>query len=211
MKQLLGISLVALLFFSCTKKDSSTPYDTATPAPTTPTYTIADYTKLTTGNYWVYEIVNVDTLGNATPAGTDSCYIEKDTMIKGNTYAELINYPFTGTEFLRDSASFLLDQDDNALFTLSYFNVELYQDSIPGAISIYSVPNSQVVITVPAGTYTCYDFMGTVTIYTKGYKWGNPRYSGYYYSAGVGLVEAINFYISQPGTVQYRLLRAKVN
>lgn len=198
-----------MFLFSCTKKEVSSPViNTYTPRDTV--YTISDYTKLSVGNYWVYQVVNVDTLGNVTVQGTDSCYIKNDTTIRGNIYFHMVNAPFNIYTLVRDSSSCMINQYGNIQFTLGYLNTALVEDSTAQVTTIYSVPDAPMGITVPMGTYYCFDYMGISTIYTQGYKWGRTRYSDNYYSPGMGLVEASTYNINQPGTIQCRLIRAHI-
>jgi hypothetical protein len=203
MKQLLFVSVLAMLFFSCSKQE------TQTPASNSSGYAISNYSKLTVGNYWIYQIYNVDTLGNATPAGTDSCYIKNDSIVNRNTYAVVYNYPLqTGISLLRDSADFLIDQHGNIRFAYGYFNTVLYSnDTISYTYSIsYNVPSSQATVVVPLGTFACYDYKGTYTYITT----GKVRYAHNYYAFNIGLVELVTFYLDSPGTLQYRLARSHV-
>jgi hypothetical protein len=210
MKQSLFLLAFAMLLFSCTKKEASVPA-TNPISPPAPTYSVSDYSKLNTGNYWVYEIVNVDTLNNITATGMDSCYIKGDSVINGNSYAIAVNMPpALGTQLLRDSSSFLVDRHGNILFTLTDFNTALFTDSLPNIAKIqYSVPLQQCTVIVPMGTYLCYDDLGTVT-FSPSYKWGHIRYANNYYAPKVGLVCATTFYINLSGTTQYWLVRAHV-
>jgi hypothetical protein len=75
MKKLVFVSIAFLSVFaiSCTKDD-------ADPVPVVK----SDYYQLKVGNYWVYQGMNIDTNGVATPtAMVDSAFIEKDTLIRG--------------------------------------------------------------------------------------------------------------------------------
>jgi hypothetical protein len=213
MKQVLFVCAFTLLLFSCTKKESSV--QGTSPNGPAPTYSISDYTKLTPGNYWIYQQVIIDTLNNITPQfGFDSCYIKADTIINGNNYAIMVNMPVTAQNsetYLRDSASFLVNNHGFILFTCADFNAILYEDSVPNQFMLtYSVSSTPSTVLTPMGTYSCYDNVGTFT-YLKPIVWPPVRYTHSYYAATLGLVDETTFYVSSPNTVQYWLVRAHVN
>jgi len=206
MKQLLFTSALAMLLFSCSKQETQTSVVNSLGS------SISDYSKLTVGNYWIYEILNVDTLGNATPEGTDSCYVKSDSIFNGKTYAVVVNTNpsgiYRGLE--RDSSLFLVDQNGTIIFAYGDFNTAIYKDSVPDTgSSMYSVSSVPSVVTVPMGTYTCFDYKGTF-ITAKDYPWGHVRYSNSYYAVNIGMIESIYFYYDAAGTIQYKLIRSHV-
>lgn len=214
MKQVLLVCASAMLLFSCTKKEASV-QETNPSNPPAPTYTISDYTKLTPGNYWIYQEVSIDTLNNITALpGFDSCYIKGDTVINGNPYAIMVNLPpavSNNETYLRDSASFLVNNHGGLLFTCADFNTVIYKDSVPGVYTLsYSVSSTPSTVLTPMGTYSCYDCMGTFTYLTK-VSLPPVRYAHNYYSASLGLVDVTTFYIASPNTLQFWLVRARVN
>jgi|SRR6185312_2267251 len=214
MKQVLFVCASAMLLFSCTKKESSV-QGTNPSNPPAPVYSISDYTKLTPGNYWIYQEVTIDTLNNITALpGFDSCYIKGDTVINSNSYAIMVNLPPTAPNsetYLRDSASFLVNNHGNILFTSADFNTILYKDSVPNQFTLtYSVSSTPSMVLTPMGTYSCYDNVGTFT-YLKPISWPPVRYVHSYYAANLGLVDETTFFISSPNTLKYWLVRAHVN
>jgi hypothetical protein len=214
MKQVLFVCASAMLLFSCSKKEASV-QGTNPSNPPAPTYSISDYTKLTPGNYWVYQEVTIDTLNNITALpGLDSCYIKGDTVINGNSYAIMVNMPPTAPNsetYLRDSASFLVNNHGGLLFTCADFNTIFYKDSVPNQFTLtYSVSSTPSTVLTPMGTYSCYDDMGTFT-YLAHALWFPVRYMHNYYAANLGLVDATSFYTNSPNTIQYWLVRARVN
>jgi len=205
MKQFLFTSALAMLLFSCSKQETQAPIINS------PGSNISDYTKLTVGNYWIYEILNVDTLGNATLEGIDSCYVKSDSIFNGNTYAIMVTAaPFSGITLERDSSNFLVDQHGTILFAYGDFNTTIYKDSVPDLGStMYSVSSIASNVAVPMGTFTCFDYKGTF-INAIDEPWGHVRYSHSYYSLNVGMVESIYFYFDAVGTLQYKLIRSHV-
>lgn len=215
MKQVLFVCVSAMLLFSCTKKEASVA-GTNPSNPPTPTYSISDYTKLTPGNYWIYQEVTIDTLNNITALpGFDSCYIKNDTVINGNNYAVMINMPVmpqNSESYLRDSSSFLVDNHGFRYITCTDFNTNLYKDSVPGVYTLtYSVSSTQSTVLTPMGTYSCYDNIGTFTYLKQPVSLPPVRYVHSYYTANLGLVDETSFYINSSNTLQYWLVRARVN
>src|SRR5688572_7718749 len=104
---------VAMALFSACKKDNlhslQNPPDS--------------YPELKVGNYWVYEVYEVDTANVATSLGIlDSSYVEKDTVINGHTYFKKIesNYPFSASHavYLRDSIGYIVNHKGTIVFTM---------------------------------------------------------------------------------------------
>jgi len=204
MKQFLLTSCFALFLFSCTKKETP---------PLTPNsivgYSISDYTKLTVGNYWIYEIMNVDTLGHATLEEIDSCYISKDSVVNGNTYAVVVDASPTSIniQLERDSTYCLVNQQGAILFAYGDFNAVLVKDTIPDTASTkYSVSSIPSIIAVPMGTFTCYNYKGTNISYIL----HRTRYTDAYYSLNAGMVELVTGLYDDSNTIQYWLLRSHV-
>ena len=79
MKNLMPFAAMLLLInFSCTKEEKKTPQSQNA---------YSGFIPLSIGNYWVYEQVRIDTLGNETIGSMlDSAYVSADTIINGNTY-----------------------------------------------------------------------------------------------------------------------------
>lgn len=211
MKQFLFVFVLAMFLFSCTKKEASV--SETNPPANSPSYSISDYTQLTVGNYWVYNVYSVDTLGNETFIGNDSCYVKKDTVVKGYTYAVVVNSPanWSGDSIilLRDSSTCLIDQHGIIYFGTNNFNTILKKDSGRNGVIIYSIPNSPVNINVPMGTYTCYDYAGVATFIGINNHFVYNSHN--YYAANTGIVEWVGFpYFDKWTCYEGKLLRAHV-
>lgn len=72
---LLGLSIFTL---SCSSDDSSE--DNGVPATSLP---------LTTGNFWVYDVVNHETANTPETVARDSVYVGNDTLINGTTFMKM--------------------------------------------------------------------------------------------------------------------------
>lgn len=179
----------ALTLAACNKDEEA-------PAPPPPAggSGISAYSNLAIGNYWVYAIVQYDSLGNESPTSyTDSVTVVGDSVVNGNTF-----YIVQGTRPLhspgnaqiirslqRDSADCIVSVSGSVIFSLSGLGSVLHQAVIPpsGTLTWSTLPD-QVQHTVPAGTFTCYDTRG-VALYP-----GLPQRTMHVLRGeGVGLVE----------------------
>src|SRR5688572_809834 len=87
MRSLVFILIISLCLSGC-KKDGKIYESSLSDAPP-PVY--ASYYPLTTGSYWIHERFNVDHNGVLTVNGTDSSYVEKDTIIRGRKFSKIFN------------------------------------------------------------------------------------------------------------------------
>lgn len=209
MKKILYSSLVlAVCFCSCKKDKDATP----TPVPSSPTAT-TNYFPLSVGSYWIYDTYNLDTNGVETYVSTDSCYISNDTVIGGNTYSVFhasLLFP-TSTYYRRDSSGYLVDQVGKIYFSNTNFTDTLRYDSLPGYFSGFGkMISPSTSVSVPAGTFSVYDFMQTTTILTSGYIWENPRITHHYYADGVGIVNETLTFVGSPGYIGRKLVRYNI-
>ena len=118
---LFSLTVIALFIGGCKQDESESPV------------TYPDYGRLQVGNYWIYQRFVVDTLGNATPTDIyDSCFVEKDTLINGNTYAKITKPWPWGTsnrqkfDYLRDSLHYMIDPSGMVCFSSEDFNCFLF-------------------------------------------------------------------------------------
>lgn len=205
----LFLLLLIVTFVSC-KKETEEP---SCPGPTPAATPVANnYFKLAVGNYWVYETYKIDTNGveTLTTVGSDSSYVSGDTTWNGNTYYML--FDFLGTTWLRDSAGFMVDTTGQVYFTNAVFNLPVAFTYYGGNIGYNEkmTVSTPVSVTVPAGTFSCYDWKITAHLTDPAYQWGAIRYSHDYYSEGTGKVKQVFFFYSQPDTYERRLVRYHV-
>jgi hypothetical protein len=220
-KNLLMLIASCTLIISCEKDKDD---DDTTPAPPAPA-TYPDYAQLQVGNYWIYEHYNTDSAGNGTATGIlDSCFVEKDTIINGNTYYK-IRRPnlfsiYDITEYLRDSLSYTVDPWGNIVFSSQDFwsvfhesysiNNNNNNDTIYRRVRQMADINGTTV--VPAGTFTTLNAKTTYYMYGAWAFNGAERPMHKKYAQGVGLVlETLPFFASSAMYIERRLVRFHIN
>ncbi|OYT11816.1 MAG: hypothetical protein B6I18_02835 [Bacteroidetes bacterium 4572_112] len=141
------------------------------------------------GNYWIYQVNNVDENGNSTYVRTDSAYIATTKDINGIIYFEYrvptINY----TEYLRDSSSYLVDDKGEKLFYHKYDNDTLFNNKIMSSGLVFS--HTHRVIHILGNSTECIagSFPAIEARYTISLPFLNKEYvSHFYYSVNIGLI-----------------------
>lgn len=188
---------------------------------TTDTQTYPDYAMLTPGNYWIYERFSVDSNGNGSGTGLyDSCYVEKDTIINGNTYAKvhraLDSGSTNGPLLLRDSLHYIVTFNGAIIFssedfttTFSYLVLTSPTDTISEISS--AMANKDMPFTTPAGTFVTSDFRTTYHMHHPYTDHGTNRYLHTRYAKNVGIVsETLPFYYFPTNYTERRLIRYHV-
>jgi hypothetical protein len=203
------LGAIACLIASC--KDKHTPV---------PVYD--HYIPLHVGNYWVYQIFDVDEQGYGPPLNEyDSCYISKDTVINGNTYYYLTISPAnlpddTYNKWLRDSLHYLVDHEGNIYFSSEDFtNVLRAEYFITGtdttSSAIQKMEHKNAFFAAPAGNFTTSDCMTTLKLKVQ----GGPavvKYRHRRYAKNAGIVSETRPVFA--GDIRYkerRLLRYHIN
>lgn len=164
MKKLIVLSFVLLTIVSCSKKESTV----NPPLPTVPD-PATKYYPLDIGNYWVYENVMIDTLGDETiDEFIDSLIVTRDTLINGNSYAVIEGVKKFAQQpnewqvrhILRDSSGYMVDHTGGILFSANNFTdtlrirVQLYNDDQDTLfISHYKMEKPEEKVIVKAGTF----------------------------------------------------------
>lgn len=217
MRNVMLMAFVALALFSACKKDEPN-VDPETVYP--------DYGCLKAGNYWIYEHFTVDTLGGSTSLNKfDSCYVEKDTLINGETYAKMFRpYPYHQSPdmpnrswfYLRDSLHYIVDYTGAIKFSSEDFLTVFQTHFItsPNGDTIYTasakMDDINQRIAVPAGEYSTMNYK---TIYKL-----NPEFTQYTekvsnmkYAKDVGVVvETLPMFASVPTKNERWLVRYHV-
>jgi hypothetical protein len=191
------------------------------PTPNGPNLTsVSNYSKLKSGNYWVYQRFNND----GTPTAIyDSCYVSGDTLINGKNYVKFVKPSFTNPNiyelsFQRDSLDYLIDEKGKILFspsdkvTLFENFVELFNatDTIDRVITKMDDPIETV--TVPAGTFATLNAKTTYYMYPDFQQSGAIRVRNKRYAAGVGIVvETLPLYLATSNYTERRLVRYHIN
>lgn len=219
MKQLPATTLILIAFFgifSC-KKEHLVPQEMFRQP-----VVYDNYTNLKVGNYWIYELFTIDSTGYGVSAGSyDSCYVEKDTTLHGNTYHKYVQispggYPQHAVYFLRDSLSYTIDAAGYILFSSTDFTNEFYLHYAvtppPASDTIYKrssrMINETMPVTTPAGTFSVLNFRTTYIMYPPYSSAGYRRELNARYCKEVGLVSQVQpFFAAIPTMKERRLLR----
>ena len=204
-----------LLLASCKKETDAY----TTPSDPSPTASISDFSKLTVGNYWVYERVKIDSLGNnlGAPYWEDSVFVAGDTVLNGQewfmlgkahdgSYIPALNHP------IRDSADCLVDKYRGIQYCVDRYDQVLQIDSNSSPIQAvihWFVSSSTFFTSVPSGAFESYRMMGDVTMYglPPAPVWKFPRR---YWVSGVGKVQWFDFYAASNEGYRYDLVRYHV-
>ncbi len=177
---------------SCDKEEASDPISDPGAE-----ITISDFSHLALGNYWVYQIVGLDSLGNDidTLPVQGRAEITGDSIIDGITYAR-VSYTMgqtpDGVQFQRIDGNKLLSLYE-VLFQYGDFGTIVRTDTTAGVLyADYIVDPTPVPVSVPAGTFASYAMIGHVTTIGP-YHVPEQRYPVYHWAAGVGLVRFRSF------------------
>jgi hypothetical protein len=213
--KILTIAAALLIVFSSCKKDKK---ETPEPAPA------INYPFLKTGNYVVYETINVDDNGTEHFDKLDSIVIEKDTVINGLKYFKQVNTggPFASSvSYLRDSAGYLVSVSGGKSNLAEISQApRLIQTELINGDTLYQLfeyrESHDTAITLPAGSFTA-----NIIVHNLKFQEGkdpNKKYwekNNYRYTdvkTGITLISKLNW--ASAGTKSYilqRLVRYKIN
>ena len=207
-RALLLIMLIATLA-SCKKEKE----DDFTPSASRATLPISMFSYLVPGNYWVYERRQVDSLDVPMTANVyiDSLFVTGDTLLNGITYAvirEARNGILTQVNRLwRDSADCIVSPEHAIIFCSATFNQVIYTHTQPFLQTDYSVSSAMVPLSVPAGDFSAFVFLGEWTSfdpYPVIPEWKYPRA---YWAYGVGRLKWYVHYMVSPIAFRHELIR----
>ncbi len=195
---LLLISLTMLFAFSC-KKQKDVTIDKSDET----------FTPMSIGSYWVYDVSNIDTLGNSTFIRFDSTYIDSDTILNGKLYFVFKSSSSAFfTQFLRDSARFLVDESGQRFFHPENFTDTLYKNFVPG-FNNDTLSFTYRIMRRISGTISCVagDYNALDAEMTRYLPFFNMKVKSHnYYAKGVGLILRQDFPVF--GKIRtYNLLR----
>jgi hypothetical protein len=175
LKTFIYSTIITCSFYSC-RKDKEV-IEVNNPNTNTFSSPISPYTQLKTGNYWIYQYYNYDSLGVAVPEPAyDSIYVEKDTVVNGLTYHKyctaffsndtiIPNYDYS---LLRDSANFTLGSPGFIYFTSSplydTLQYNVYTNGQDTTIDFTELTDRDSLMTVPAGTFSVINRKRTETV-----------------------------------------------
>ena len=172
-----------------------------------------DFTNLKVGNYWIYERYNLDSNGVYTTLGIfDSTYVEKDTLINGQTYFKYMDDWYGSpaghdATFLRDSLHYLVNSSGRIQFSSENFTDTLWQDHISFGVGstdticrIYcKMTDDNLPVNTPAGTFVSKNAQKVFLMYPDFDNGGPVRNLQNRYAENVGLVEeTFPFFIADP-------------
>lgn len=205
MKKSILIAFAAVLLFSCSKDDENKPI------------VYPDYANLKVGNYWVYQHFFIDTTGADSALDVyDSCYIEKDTVVNGNTYYKMIRprigQPSFKTYYWRDSLDYIVNKTGEICFSAEDFTsvfdtIYSYNSHDTMFTGTSRMVDKDMIITTPAGNYVTrtlqwrFDIEEWISPYS-------PRFSNKRFSKDIGIVsETLDIYSTIPTYKERRLVR----
>lgn len=210
---LIAAAACVCILSSC-KKDKQ---EETTPPANNGGNTSAKYAlPITTGSWWVYEEVKLDSNFNyVSTYGVDSVYVSGDTVVNGITFKLFKSVTLSGNTLLdyqyhnklvRDSAGYL--GDANGWFMLhDNFTDTLKVDSFNASIytAYYKMAHKDSIVSTPAGSFPTVDLKGDVYA-VPGYPWAIPRHNHRLFAHNVGEVKNITYFFSQPDYIERRLV-----
>lgn len=203
---ILVMAILSVLTFSCKKTSNETQ-----------SATTSDYYKLKVGNYWIYQAYMLDSNGVATAQNSfDSAHIEKDTIIRGNTYYKLWeNRLVLGTTqypiYIRDSSGFLVTSSGSRMCSETDFTDTLGIDT--NEVTLFKgyvkMTGKDSLVTVPAGTFQSITYRMKAVLTNPSTP--HPiRYIYDIYGKNAGRIKSHNFYFASYQQIESRLVRYKV-
>jgi hypothetical protein len=192
---------VAIMLFACKKDDEKT-------------VPRVDNMPLAVGNFWVYEVFNVDSDNVATSTGNfDTCRIVSNQAIDGEIYFNFDNYPtYDGSITpmqLRDSSGFLVDTHGKVFYAEADYETvfDTYTSTIPAYTLTSKMDWKDSTMTVPFGTFTQTGTMLTTSTITEpNYPWDTVRYIYTTFAKDVGIIKRRYYFFNTPNYVELRLV-----
>ena len=209
MKRIAFISIITALLFSSCKKDTSIPNQPDTPV------TVTDYFPLQIGSYWLYETYRADSsLQFVDDNITDSVWIDRDSVLNGNTY-KIFRSSRWPIQLFRDSADYIVNELGQKLFTIkntSDYLVNQYQPMTDSAFyNTAVVKQSDSLCVVPAGGFQAKYVVGTVTARKPSPTSMTKRNYYFAFAKHVGMVFRRILYAADAIYLEERLVRHYVN
>lgn len=209
-------SVFALLIaVSCNKEE---PQDIQVTTPVPPIY-VPNYMPLEIGNYWVYEIYKIENHQETIWDHIDSIAIVGDTIIRNERY-----FQFGGEtpplfqskwKILRDSSTYIVDEDGGIFFTLQdigdvFYNRTEYFNEGDTVFNMqcHVAPNEES-INIPAGDFNAMNKITDFITFPQSSTADSIKYRSInsYFIDGVGQSTNSIFYASSNFHWEKRLIR----
>lgn len=209
MNKLMMIVLAMVVFASCKKDQPSVIEPVVYP----------EYGNLKVGNFWIYQHYHIDTNGIETALDKfDTCYIEKDTVVDGNTYFKMIRPKRGYIKFIayywRDFEGVIYDTEGKIQFSSEDFTTifdTVYTTVTHGEVldTIYSATSMMVdkdkSIITPAGNFTTRNYQTKFEL-SDWFEY-RTRYSNKRFAEDIGIVsETLEIFASDPTYTERRLV-----
>lgn len=217
------LALTIVLTQACKKKKQEECPDPVEETPAPVVY--PSYSQLKPGNYWIYGRFQVEQNGVSTDLQQyDSCYVEKDTMIRNQTYFKLCRFDFLYNKpvcsYLRDSLHYIINsqgkvvfssEDFSTVFNTFYFTQKNMQEQLDTLFKVTSKMNDKdLEVTVPAGNFKTSSMQITyqATPIMLNPMINNPRFMNTRFAKNIGIItETEPFFAGVPYMTEKRLVR----
>ncbi len=209
---LLGLILLCLAltltFTACNDDDENI-------SPPNPPAAVPNFFPMSIGNYWIYDVVRVDSNGTETLLNySDTIRIIGDTSYNSNIYYSIEQDRFLTTQALkdtiyrRDSSGYLVNLEGRISFSADDYHTIFHTWEIPQAnIKVdYFVDDSLYTYNVPAGNFDCLNYVGLVQ-YLDPASTFPDRYMNTAYSNNIGIIFQNEIFASSLATEYQRRLR----
>jgi hypothetical protein len=223
------IAVLLIAAFSCKKKDPEPVVEDPPPVPPVagPTYSGKDFAPNGVGNYWIYEVKELDVanavvssrtdsldVANAIVSSrTDSVYVQDTLRLRGRRFSRLVGSPIASGSYA-DSADCIIDMYGALVLRLKSDNDTIsrfqYSDSVTW-YKTYTVMK-QGPFTMTYGSKTFRNCVTCYTYYSGNFTPGCTNRTFYRtYCPGVGLVGFSYAYSISCNRYEATLLRYKLN
>ena len=162
---------ICLFFFGCKKDDN----------PTASTAAATQILPLKAGNQWTFKVTNYNQAGVVTSTGTMTITVLRDSIIAGETWSVLSNSIATNLAVYTNRTDGLYAMSSGTPYLLAKYPGSV-NDTYSGIQSSKKIMSTNISITVPKGTYSCYQYQTTSSVIST-------LVTNEYYSPGVGYVQ----------------------
>jgi hypothetical protein len=220
MKNVLWMISLSFLVLSCRKDKEEAGSQPDLPLP----LSSFEYSQFKPGNYWVYQQFKILD-GIETPTSDfDSVYVERDSLINGQTYMKVYNWE-RGWDYklFKDSAGYIVDEEGSVLFSSQvsstnligsrYIIINNQKEADTICLETRQMTENGITTTTPAGNFTTVAFKQSFFFYPKWiHNTDSIRYMHTRYAKGIGIVtQIIPYAVGDREYYERRLVRYKVD